>query len=99
IITPAEVQQREMRSMVVIGGGFTYQPEWSPSANLISDSRPRVKAGVRSALRYPQATMILAGGPGANSIRGAEAGAQVGQSLGSPDERPMPLVLPEDTEE
>ena len=47
---------------MVLGGGFTYNPEWSPSANLISNSLPRVTEGVRLALRYPQATLIFTGG-------------------------------------
>lgn len=99
LITPAEVQQQELRYIVVLGGGFTYNPEWSPSANLISNSLPRVTEGVRLALRYPQATLIFTGGPGANSISSAEAAAQVAQSLGIPAERTLPLVLPKDTEE
>ncbi len=99
LITPAEVQQQELRYIVVLGGGFTYNPEWSPSANLISNSLPRVTEGVRLALRYPQATLIFTGGPGANSISSAEAAAQVAQSLGIPAERTLPLLLPKDTEE
>lgn len=62
LITPSEVQQQELRYIVVLGGGFTYNPEWSPSANLISNSLPRVTEGVRLALRYPQATLILPAG-------------------------------------
>lgn len=99
LITLAEVQQQELRYIVVLGGGFTYNPEWSPSANLIGNSLPRVTEGVRLALRYPQATLIFTGGPGANSISSAEAAAQVAQSLGIPAERTLPLVLPKDTEE
>ncbi|WP_317418714.1 MULTISPECIES: envelope biogenesis factor ElyC [unclassified Morganella (in: enterobacteria)] len=99
LITPAEVQQQDLRYIVVLGGGFTYNPEWAPSANLISNSLPRVAEGVRLALRYPQATLIFTGGPGANSISSAEVAAEVAQSLGIPAERTLPLVLPKDTEE
>lgn len=99
IITPQVVQQQDIRYIVVLGGGFTWNPDWSPSANLISNSLPRVAEGVRLGLVYPHATLIFTGGPGMNSISSAEVAAQVAQSLGIAPERTLPLILPKDTEE
>ena len=33
--------------VVVLGGGYTWNPEWAPSSNLISNSLPRLTEGIR----------------------------------------------------
>jgi uncharacterized SAM-binding protein YcdF (DUF218 family) len=34
-------------SYVVVGGGYTWNPEWAPSSNLINNSLPRLTEGIR----------------------------------------------------
>ncbi|MBD2814048.1 envelope biogenesis factor ElyC [Xenorhabdus sp. Flor] len=88
-----------VKYIVVLGGGFTYNPEWAPSANLISNSLPRVTEGIRLYRLNPGAKMIFTGGKGVNSISSAEISAMVAQSLGVPVEDTIALKNPLDTEE
>ena len=85
--------------IVVLGGGFTYNPDWSPSANLLNNSLPRVTEGVRLYLKHPGSKLIFTGGKASSSISSAEVAAQVAQSLGVPPEDTIPLTEPKDTQE
>ncbi len=86
--------------IVVLGGGYTWNPDWAPSSNLTNNSLPRVAEGVRLWLANPGAKMIFTGGaaPG-NPVSTAEAGARVAQSLGVPRADIITLDNPKDTEE
>lgn len=86
--------------IVVLGGGYTWNPEWAPSSNLVNNSLPRVTEGVRLWLANPGAKMIFTGAaaPG-NPVSTAEAGAGVAQSLGVPRADIITLDSPKDTEE
>ncbi|MBE8597064.1 envelope biogenesis factor ElyC [Xenorhabdus sp. BG5] len=88
-----------IKYIVVLGGGFTYNPQWAPSANLISNSLPRVTEGIRLYRLNPGAKMIFTGGKGVNAISSAEVAAMVAQSLGIPVEDTIALKKPLDTEE
>lgn len=88
-----------IKYIVVLGGGFTYNPQWAPSANLISNSLPRVTEGIRLYRLNPGAKMIFTGGKGVNVISSAEIAAMVAQSLGIPVEDTIALKKPLDTEE
>ena len=33
--------------VVVLGGGYTWNPDWAPSSNLINNSLPRLTEGIR----------------------------------------------------
>ncbi|CBJ79947.1 putative enzyme [Xenorhabdus bovienii str. Jollieti] len=88
-----------VKYIVVLGGGFTYNPQWAPSANLISNSLPRVTEGIRLYHLNPGTKMIFTGGKGVNSISSAEIAAMVAQSLGIPVEDTIALREPLDTEE
>ena len=33
--------------IVVLGGGYTWNPQWAPSSNLINNSLPRLNEGIR----------------------------------------------------
>ncbi|QAV24223.1 envelope biogenesis factor ElyC [Proteus hauseri] len=92
--SPAEVNY-----IVVLGGGFTYNPEWAPSSNLLNNSLFRVAEAVRLYYRNPNATLIFTGGAGVNKISSAEVAAQVAQSLGVPADKTIALSIPKDTEE
>ncbi|WP_100159577.1 envelope biogenesis factor ElyC [Proteus columbae] len=94
-----ENSQQDVNYIVVLGGGFTYNPEWAPSSNLLNNSLFRVTEGVRLYYRNPNSTLIFTGGAGVNQISSAEVAAQVAQSLGVPAERTIALSIPKDTEE
>ncbi|QIG06636.1 envelope biogenesis factor ElyC [Proteus sp. ZN5] len=89
----------DVNYIVVLGGGFTYNPDWAPSSNLLNNSLFRVAEGVRLYYRNPNSIMIFTGGAGVNQISSAEVAAQVAQSLGVPAERTIALSTPKDTEE
>ncbi len=94
-----ENSQQDVNYIVVLGGGFTYNPEWAPSSNLINNSLFRVAEGVRLYYRNPNSTLIFTGGAGVNPISSAEVAAKVAQSLGVPAEKTIALSIPKDTEE
>ncbi|HEY3590342.1 MAG TPA: envelope biogenesis factor ElyC [Buttiauxella sp.] len=86
--------------IVVLGGGYTWNPEWAPSSNLISNSLPRLTEGVRLWQANPGAKMIFTGARAiTNPVSTAEAGARVAESLGVPRSQIITLDEPKDTEE
>ncbi|MGB3255290.1 envelope biogenesis factor ElyC [Buttiauxella gaviniae] len=86
--------------IVVLGGGYTWNPEWAPSSNLISNSLPRLAEGVRLWHANPGSKMIFTGARAmTNPVSTAEAGARVAESLGVPRSQIITLDEPKDTEE
>ncbi|WMY73047.1 envelope biogenesis factor ElyC [Buttiauxella selenatireducens] len=86
--------------IVVLGGGYTWNPEWAPSSNLISNSLPRVTEAIRLWQANPGAKMIFTGARAiTNPVSTAEAGARVAESLGVPRSQIIVLDSPKDTEE
>jgi uncharacterized SAM-binding protein YcdF (DUF218 family) len=86
--------------IVVLGGGYTWNPDWAPSSNLINNSLPRLTEGVRLWQANPRAKMIFTGARAmTNSVSTAEAGARVAESLGVPRSEIITLDSPKDTEE
>lgn len=45
--------------IVVLGGGYTRNPQWAPSSNLINNSLPRLAEGIRLWRANPGAKLIL----------------------------------------
>lgn len=89
-----------MDYIVVLGGGYTYNPDWAPGSNLLGNSLPRVTEGVRQWRRYPQAKMIFTGAAaGYNRYSNAAVAAQVAESLGVPASAIITLDQPHDTGE
>ncbi|WPM85919.1 envelope biogenesis factor ElyC [Apirhabdus apintestini] len=90
----------QVNNIVVLGGGYTWNPAWAPSSNLVSNSLPRVAEGVRLWRAMPDARMIFTGAAApSNPVSTAEAGARVAQSLGVPRSAIITLDAPKDTEE
>lgn len=90
----------QVNYIVVLGGGYTWNPDWAPSSNLISNSLPRVTEGIRLWQANPGAKMIFTGAPAmTNPVSTAEAGARVAESLGVPRDAIITLDTPKDTEE
>lgn len=85
--------------IVVLGGGYTFNPNWPPSANLFANSLPRVTEGIRLYRAHPNAKMVFTGGAGPNSQSSARTAAQVAESLGVPAENIIALEQPKDTVE
>ncbi|RWR02014.1 hypothetical protein ED28_10300 [[Pantoea] beijingensis] len=86
--------------IVVLGGGYTWNPDWAPGSNLIGNSLPRLVEGVRQWRENPGATLIFTGAPAKNNpVSTAEAGSRVAQSLGVPAGAIMTLNKPRDTEQ
>ena len=86
--------------VVVLGGGYTWNPEWAPSSNLINNSLPRLNEGIRLWLANPGSKMIFTGAAAkTNPVSTAEAGARVAESLGVPRSAIITLDSPKDTEE
>lgn len=84
--------------IVVLGGGYTFNPDWAPSSNLLNNSLPRVAEGVRQWRRYPHATLIFTGAAGGTNPRSsASVAAQVAESLGVPADHIQILDQPRDT--
>lgn len=71
--------------IVVLGGGYTWNPQWAPSSNLINNSLPRLNEGIRLWRENPGSKLIFTGGVAkTNTVSTAEVGARVAQSLGVP---------------
>ena len=86
--------------IVVLGGGYTWNPDWAPGSNLIGNSLPRVTEGVRQWRRNPQAKMIFTGAAaGQNPRSNAAVAADVAMSLGVPHSAIITLDSPKDTAE
>lgn len=86
--------------IVVLGGGYTWNPDWAPSSNLINNSLARVTEGVRLWLANPGAKIIFTGAAApTNPVTSAETSARVAQSLGVPRQNIITLDSPKDTEE
>lgn len=86
--------------IVVLGGGYTFNPQWAPSSNLVGNSLARVTEGVRQWRRNPTAKMIFTGAAaGQNPMSNARVAARVAESLGVPSEQIITLDQPRDTQQ
>ncbi|QBH95817.1 envelope biogenesis factor ElyC [Limnobaculum zhutongyuii] len=84
--------------IVVLGGGYTYNPEWAPSSNLFPNSLPRVTEGVRLYRQHPGAKMIFTGAEAiSNPLPNAKVAALVAESLGVPEQDIIVLPQAKDT--
>ncbi|SPW68765.1 inner membrane protein [Escherichia coli] len=52
--------------IVVLGGGYTWNPQWAPSSNLINNSLPRLNEGIRLWRENPGSKLIFTGGVAKN---------------------------------
>lgn len=92
--------EHPIKYVVVLGGGYTYNPEWAASSNLINNSLPRVAEGIRIYRDNPGSKMIFTGGKAiTNPVSAAEVAAKVAVSLGVPQEDIITLDTPRDTRE
>ncbi len=89
----------QVKYIVVLGGGYTWNDDWAPSSNLISNSLPRLTEGIRLWQANPGSKLIFTGAAAvSNPVSTAEAGARVAESLGVPRSDIITLDSPKDTE-
>lgn len=89
-----------VKYIVVLGGGYTFNPAWPPSANLINNSLARVTEGVRLWHANPGSTLIFTGAAAQNNpMTSASVAAQVALSLGVPEQAILRVDTARDTEE
>lgn len=63
--------------IVVLGGGYTWNPQWAPSSNLINNSLPRLNEGIRLWRENPGSKLIFTGGVAkTNTVSTAESRCQ-----------------------
>lgn len=97
---PTWQDRQKVEYIVVLGGGYTWNPQWAPSSNLINNSLPRLNEGIRLWRANPGSKLIFTGAAAkTNTVSTAEAGARVAQSLGVPRSEIITLDKPKDTEE
>ncbi|MDK8023821.1 envelope biogenesis factor ElyC [Klebsiella michiganensis] len=92
--------EKRVQYVVVLGGGYTWNPDWALSSNLINNSLPRLTEGIRLWYENPGSKLIFTGAAAkTNPVSTAEAGARVAESLGIPRSEILVLDKPKDTEE
>ncbi|KAA9001132.1 envelope biogenesis factor ElyC [Affinibrenneria salicis] len=97
---PTWRDQQAVRYIVVLGGGYTYNPDWAPSSNLLNNSLPRVTEGIRLYRANPGAKLVFTGAPASgNPVSSAAVSGRVAESLGVPAGDILLLDTPRDTEE
>lgn len=97
---PTWRDEKRVQYVVVLGGGYTWNPNWAPSSNLINNSLTRLTEGIRLWYENPGSKLIFTGAAAkTNPVSTAEAGARVAESLGIPRSEIIVLDKPKDTEE
>ncbi len=87
--------EKRVQYVVVLGGGYTWNPDWAPSSNLINNSLPRLTEGIRLWYENPGSKLIFTGAAAkTNPVSTAEAGARVAESLGIPRSEILVLINP-----
>ncbi|WJY13353.1 envelope biogenesis factor ElyC [Pectobacteriaceae bacterium CE90] len=93
-------QAPHVNYIVVLGGGYTFNPDWAPSSNLINNSLARVAEGVRLYRANPGSKLIFTGAAAqGNPVSSAKVASQVAESLGVPTQDMQLLDTPRDTKE
>ena len=97
---PTRQQNDGVEYIVVLGGGYTWNPDWAPSSNLFANNLPRVTEAVRLWQTHPEATLVFTGAAAiGNPVTTAGAGARVAESLGVPKTHIITLDTAKDTED
>lgn len=97
---PTWQNRQKVEYVVVLGGGYTWNPEWAPGSNMINNSLPRLVEGIRLWRANPGAKMIFTGAAAqSNPVSSAEVTSRVAQSLGVPKSDIITLDKPKDTRE
>lgn len=106
LLAPIEAQypswngKQQPQYIVVLGGGYTWDPNWVPSSNLAGSSLARVTEGIRQWRRFPQAKLIFTGAAAKGNPRSnAAVAAEVTISLAVPADKIIVLEHPKDTQQ
>lgn len=86
-------------AVVVLGGGWSPEPGWPISSQLTVSSAIRLMEGVRLAVAFPEARLIVSGGSSDPDRRDplAHVLAKGAQELGIPEDRIVIIDTPLDT--
>ncbi|MTD26604.1 envelope biogenesis factor ElyC [Erwinia sorbitola] len=96
---PTWKNQQPVEYVVVLGGGYTWNPQWAPSSNMLNNSLPRLTEGIRILRENPGAKLIVTGGHAqGNPMSSAAVASHVAQSLGVAQSDIITLDKPADTE-
>lgn len=96
---PTYQNSQPVNYVVVLGGGYTYNPEWAPSSNLINNSLPRVAEGIRIYRQNPGSKLVFTGGKAiGNPVASAKVAGIVAESLGVPQQDIITIENGRDTE-
>lgn len=97
---PTWHNQQPLDYIVVLGGGYTWDPQWAPSSNMLNNSLPRLAEGIRIWHENPRAKLIFTGGKAqGNPLSSAAVTANTARSLGIPAGAVIILDRPRDTEQ
>lgn len=97
---PTWQNQQPLDYIVVLGGGYTWNPDWAPSSNMLNNSLPRLTEGIRIWRSNPGSKLIFTGGAAqGNAMTSAQVTSQVALSLGVPADAIITLDRPRDTEQ
>ncbi|WP_414147118.1 envelope biogenesis factor ElyC [Erwinia sp. BNK-24-b] len=95
---PTWRKAQKVNYVVVLGGGYTWNPQWAPGSNMINNSLPRLVEGIRLWRANPGAKMIFTGAAAqGNPVSSAEVTARVAETLGVPGSEIITLDKPRDT--
>ncbi len=90
--------QGPVNYVVVLGGGYTYNPKWAPSSNMVNNSLARLTEGFRIYRMNPGSKMIFTGAAAiGNPMSTGQVGAMTAESLGVPAKDIIILDQPKDT--
>ncbi|MFC0180569.1 envelope biogenesis factor ElyC [Thorsellia kenyensis] len=92
-------QHPNIKYIVVLGGGHTYNPQWAPSSNVLNNSLPRIVEGIRIHLSIPNSQLIFTGGAALNKQSAAKSAEDIALSLGVLKDNVVLADLPRDTVE
>lgn len=93
------VDLRDVRTVVVLGGGHRDRTGIAALSQLSSASRSRLTEGVRLMNALPKARLVVTGGRAENRVSHASVQAQAAIALGVAPARIIQLDQPRDTEE
>lgn len=97
---PTYQNQQEIKYIVVLGGGYTFNPQLAPSSNLSGFGLQRIAEGVRIYQQNPGTKLIFTGAPTVkNTLSSAGTAAKVAESLGVPRHDIITLDTPRDTQQ
>jgi uncharacterized SAM-binding protein YcdF (DUF218 family) len=96
-LVPTETQRRDVKWVVVLGGGHTSSPTLPPTTQLGESARARLVEGVRLHRLLPESRLLFSGAALYDRVPHAEVMAAAAEALGVPRDRMVVDASAEDT--